>query len=130
MRLTGNRQAFFYSGGEMPYVQRDAEGRITSVAAESDEQNTEWIVLDAPDLRDFLTHLHGRELPEALGNLISTDQSLIRVLEDLVDTLISKDLIHFTDLPEAAQKKLLQRQSLRKSVNALSLLRDDDKGLI
>lgn len=114
----------------MPYIQRDPDGQINSVSIEVNEQNQEWIEPDSPELREFLVHLHGAELPEALGNLISTDQRLIRVLEDLVDTLIAKDLIHFTDLPEAAQQKLLERRSLRTSVNALKLLRDDDQGLI
>jgi hypothetical protein len=130
MRLAVIRQALFLWEEEMPYIQRDPDGQINSVSIEVNEQNQEWIEPDSPELREFLVHLHGAELPEALGNLISTDQRLIRVLEDLVDTLIAKDLIHFTDLPEAAQQKLLERRSLRTSVNALKLLRDDDQGLI
>lgn len=67
----------------------------------------------------------------ALGKLAESDQALIRVVEDLIDTLIRKDLLHFTDLPEAAQAKLLERRTLRRSVSALNLLRDeDDSGLI
>lgn len=67
----------------------------------------------------------------ALGKLAESDQTLIRVVEDLVDTLIRKDLLRFTDLPEAAQAKLLERRTLRRSVSALNLLRDeDDTGLI
>lgn len=61
-----------------------------------------------------------------LGKFAESDQALIRVVEDLIDTLIRKELLHFTDLPEAAQAKLLERRSLRRSVNALSLLKDDD----
>lgn len=67
----------------------------------------------------------------ALGKLAESDQALIRVVEDLIDTLIGKNLLHFTDLPEAAQAKLLERRSLRRSVNVLNLLREeDDAGLI
>lgn len=66
----------------------------------------------------------------ALDKLAESDQALIRVVEDLVDTLIAKDLLRFTDLPEAAQAKLLERRSLRRSVNALNLLQDDDSKLI
>lgn len=65
-----------------------------------------------------------------LGKIAESDQALIRVVEDLIDTLIRKDLLHFTDLPEAAQAKLLERRSLRRSVNALSLLKDDDLELL
>jgi hypothetical protein len=66
----------------------------------------------------------------ALEKLAESDQALIRVVEDLVDTLIAKDLLRFTDLPEAAQAKLLKRRDLRRSVNALNLLQDDDSKLI
>jgi hypothetical protein len=63
----------------------------------------------------------------ALGKLAESDQALIRVVEDVVDTLIRKDLLHFTDLPEAAQAKLLERRVLRRSANALNLLQDDNQ---
>lgn len=66
----------------------------------------------------------------ALEKLAESDQALIRVVEDLVDTLIAKDLLRFTDLPEAAQAKLLERRSLRHSVNALNLLQDDDQQVL
>lgn len=66
----------------------------------------------------------------ALEKLAESDQALIRVVEDLIDTLIGKDLLRFTDLPEAAQAKLLERRNLRRSVNALNLLQDDDSKLI
>lgn len=70
------------------------------------------------------------ETSVALEKLAESDQALIRVVEDLVDTLIAKDLLRFTDLPEAAQAKLLERRNLRRSVNALNLLQDDDSKLI
>jgi len=114
----------------MPYIRRSTDGCIASVSMAADEQHQESLGADAPELHAYLMQLRGEELPAALGSLIDTDQGLIRVLEDLVDTLIAKDLIHFTDLPEPAQQKLLARRSLRSSVNALKLLRDDDQGLI
>lgn len=70
------------------------------------------------------------ETAVALEKLAESDQALIRVVEDLVDTLIGKGLVQFTDLPEAAQAKLLARRNLRRSVNALNLLQDDDSKLI
>lgn len=70
------------------------------------------------------------EGPAALERLAESDQALVRVLEDLIDTLIGKNLIQFTDLPDAAQAKLLERRTLRRSVNALNLIEDDDQKLI
>lgn len=70
------------------------------------------------------------EAPDALERLAESDQALVRVLEDLIETLTGKNLIQFTDLPDAAQAKLLERRSLRHSVNALNLIEDDDQKLI
>lgn len=67
---------------------------------------------------------------DALERLADSDQATVRVLEDLIETLIHKGLIHFTDLPEAAQARLIERRTLRRSVNALSIFRDDDQQLI
>jgi len=63
---------------------------------------------------------------DALERLAGSDQGMVRVLEDLIETLIGKNLIRFTDLPEAAQAKLLERRTLRRSVNALSIFRGED----
>lgn len=63
---------------------------------------------------------------DALERLAGSDQGMVRVLEDLIETLIAKNLIRFTDLPEAAQAKLLERRSLRRSVNALQIFRGED----
>lgn len=70
------------------------------------------------------------EAPDALERLAESDQALVRVLEDLIETLTGKNLIQFTDLPDAAQAKLLERRTLRRSVNALNLIEDDDQKLI
>lgn len=67
---------------------------------------------------------------DALARLAESDQALVRVVEDLIDTLISKGLLHFTDLPDAAQAKLLERRVLRRPVKALDLLQDDDQQVI
>jgi hypothetical protein len=47
---------------------------------------------------------------------------LVRVLEDLIDLLITRDVIRFTDLPLPAQEKLMERRSMRQSLGALDLL--------
>lgn len=105
----------------MPYVTRDAAGRIVAVSVNATGTASEEIGAGAPELTSFLAQL----APEATGDLADTDLGLIRVVEDLIDTLIDKDLIRFTDLPEAAQRKLVLRRSLRRSMNVLNLLGDE-----
>ena len=46
--------------------------------------------------------------------LQSSDLKMIRLVDDLIDLMIEKDLIKFTDLPPAAGEKYLQRQVARK----------------
>ncbi len=102
----------------MPYVARDAGGRIVAVAAEPSAAVTEAIDANAPELQEYLARLG----PRAATDLAGTDLGLIRVIEDLIDTLMDKNVLRFTDLPEAAQHKLTQRRSLRRAMKPLDLL--------
>lgn len=63
--------------------------------------------------------------------LADSDASLARITEDLIDILINRGVIQFTDFPPAAQSKLLQRRQTRATLsNRLRLLDDADGGLI
>jgi len=67
--------------------------------------------------------------PTAPHPLSETDTGLARVLEDLIDVLITRGHIQFTDLPEAAQAKLLERRQTRASLShRLDLLPDEGDG--
>lgn len=64
--------------------------------------------------------------PDKVNALSQSDTSLVRVLEDLIDVLINRGVIQFTDLPEAAQTKLLERRETRASLTKrLQLLPTD-----
>ncbi len=55
------------------------------------------------------------------------DADFVRVIEDVIDTLIKTQVIRLTDLPEAAQRKLNQRKGLRNRLHgALDLIGRDD----
>ncbi|MDQ2138302.1 hypothetical protein RBI13_04320 [Alcaligenaceae bacterium A4P071] len=59
------------------------------------------------------------------------DADFVRVLEDLVDTLIANGTLRLTDLPIQAQQKLSQRkQQRRRLTEDLDLLDDDDGQVI
>lgn len=81
----------------MLYVQRDENGKITGLTVNPGE-NTEEASLTDQDVSEFLT---------------ASDPDMIRVLEDLIQVLINKNLITFEDLPETAQLKLLYRKNTR-----------------
>jgi len=109
----------------MPYVTRDTNGRIIAASATLLEGDSELIAADAPELRVFVESMIG-----SASELAFSDMKLIRAIEDIVDLLISKNIICITDLPSAVQHKLLERRSLRHSLNALNLIGDDEQGLI
>ena len=79
---------------------------------------------DHPDVLAFQRQL-GRGLAD--NPLADSDASLARVTEDLIDVLIDRGVIQFTDLPQGAQDKLLRRRQTRERwANRLNLLGEDD----
>ena len=68
-----------------------------------------------------------RQIGLEQGSLQESDMRLVRVLEDLIDLLIDRDVIRFTDLPLPAQEKLMERRSLRQTLGALNLLGGTDE---
>jgi hypothetical protein len=61
--------------------------------------------------------------------LSESDTAIARVLEDLIDILITRGVIQFTDLPEAAQGKLLNRRQTRAMLkDPLQLLPGEGDG--
>jgi hypothetical protein len=79
-------------------------------------------------MTDPLAHPPAAPEPEDAKNPLSqTDLGMGRVLEDLVDVLISRRAIQFTDLPLGAQAKLLERRQTRAQMSQrLNLLPDED----
>lgn len=63
-------------------------------------------------------------------SLADSDAGLARVTEDLIDILITRGLIQFTDFPPAAQAKLLQRRQTREMIASRLKLLDDGDGVI
>ena len=59
--------------------------------------------------------------------LSALDADFIRVLEDLIDALLTNGTLRLTDLPPQALEKLHRRKQVRERLrNSLDLLPDDD----
>ncbi|WP_339673363.1 hypothetical protein [Dasania marina] len=105
----------------MPFVRRNLEGAIIAVSQQADEQFLETIDEGHPQLLAFA---QGLAQPGAV--MAESDLDFVRVVEDLVELLMAKNLIRFTDLPEKAQEKMRARQTLRGSIgSSLDLLSDE-----
>jgi hypothetical protein len=105
------------------YARRNADGRIVAFSLNPGEHaDHAWDALpnDAPEVLDFIEELVGQERADNM--LRDSDLSFVRVLEDVIDLLIERSVIRFTDLPLPAQAKLLQRRDRRKQQQGLQLL--------
>ncbi len=100
-------------------VTRSPDGAIQSVTRQT-QPGGESMAPDHPELQAFLG------TPAPAPGFSESDAEFVRVLEDLIDTLILKNVIRHTDLPPAAQQKLLLRKGLRNRMQgALNLLDGD-----
>lgn len=100
----------------MPFVRRNALGQIDSLHRAEADGAREFLADDHPDVRAFVGFTPVR--PEEFNRL---DAEFVRVLEDVIDTLIVKNVINITDLPAEAQAKLFARKSFRERVTKHSL---------
>ena len=85
----------------MLYVERDEDGKVISVSMTKGENHEEANFSD-PDVKAYLSE---------------TDTDMVRVLEDLIDVLVQKNIFSITDLPESAQLKLLYRKNTRSMLD-------------
>lgn len=105
------------------FIKRNEKGQITAISTEKISEFSDLKKGERDDVQSFVTS-------QFLTNSLSqSDAEFIRVLEDLLNVLIAKRVIHFTDLPAAAQNKLLGRESLRIQVKGLSIIDLDDESI-
>jgi len=104
----------------MAFIKRNETGDIVAVSLLPDYGFDEELAADNEELLSFY---RAQEAPyNADVALEESDREIIRVVEDLVVLLTDKGIIQFTELPDAAQNKMLHRRSLRHSFNELSEL--------
>ena len=111
----------------MPFVSRNAQGAITGVFNKPTPLAREELDIDDTELRRYL---EAGATDDARAALAASDREMARVVEDLIDVMIAKNLVSFTDFPPEAQKKMLRRKSLRRDLSKLKDLARDDDDLI
>ena len=97
----------------MPYVRRNDLGHIDSVHRDASVAG-EFIAEGDTELLAFVGGVSSADFDQL-------DAGFVRVLEDVIDTLIVKNILNITDLPEQAQAKLFARKSFRERVSKSSL---------
>lgn len=104
------------------YIKRNGAGELVAISKESAADFVEVIADDALELVAFIQQTKSAQQLA----LEQTDQTMARVLEDVVNLLVEQGVIRFTDLPDAAQHKLLNRRELRGKRSGIDLLDDGD----
>lgn len=100
----------------MPYIRRNAQAQIESLHRHPEDAAQEFLADNHPDVQAFV----GRSVP-ADEHFSSLDADFVRVIEDLIDTLLAKNILNITDLPAEAQAKLFARKSFRDRASRNSL---------
>jgi hypothetical protein len=100
----------------MPYVIRQADGQIASLHRQESAEAREFLEERHPEVLAFVGGAN-----EDDQHFTRLDADFVRVIEDVVDVLLSKHILTITDLPAEAQAKLFARKSFREKASKNSL---------
>lgn len=112
----------------MPYVTRDSDNQVVAIFSEAPAEDAEYLPASHKDVIAFLHNNASEE--QSLQFLTSSDYELVRVLEDLIELLIDKNIVLFTELPAAAQHKLVQRRRARENLREENALMIDENDIL
>ncbi|MDI1260072.1 hypothetical protein [Aquabacterium sp.] len=99
----------------MPYALLTPDGQISSLYRDP-QAGAHFLAPDDARVHAFLGGDGG-----PAQQFASLDADLVRVLEDLIDALIQRNVLMVTDLPVEAQQKLFNRKNVRDQMKNYSL---------
>ncbi len=92
----------------MAYIKRDSNGNVQAISFIASDDCHELLENDQESVQIISAMLGSK----AIEN-IASDLAMVRVIEDLIEILVSKSVLSFNDLPQPVQLKLLKRKNLR-----------------
>ena len=108
----------------MIYIERNASGEIDNIEF-SPGENREEISLHDPQLTEFIkTSADSDAIVQSV--LDRLDMDMVRVIEDVIDIMIDRNLMLFTDLPEPVQNKLLFKRKMRNLNSDTSIIYESE----
>ncbi|CAA7622912.1 hypothetical protein [Magnetospirillum sp. UT-4] len=115
----------------MPFVIRDVAGQVVALAEIPLDDQPEELAPDHPEVLAFIGRTADVEITEEGGEpFVASDMAFIRVVEDLIEALMRKNVISLSDLPGPAQDKLMERRALRGWLAGVAGIVDDGEGKI
>lgn len=97
----------------MLYAKLNQDGDIIDVATTQSDDYKLLVAPNDPVVAALLETKFKSTEANTQDLLSSSDNDMMRIIEDLIDLLSEKRVIQFTELPMAAQKKLLSRKWVR-----------------
>lgn len=108
----------------MIYIKKNSVDNIENIYF-SPAPELEEISLHDPKLKAFIeTAPNSDEIIQKVLNQLDLD--MVRVIEDVIDILIDKNLMLFTDLPEAVQNKILFKKNIRNLSGNNSIIEEEE----
>jgi hypothetical protein len=101
----------------MPYVLRDADGKVSKISARS----LPGADILSHDHADVVAFMQARgvatdQIADALNELRRTDNEMSRAVEDVITALLKKNILKMTDLPKAVQDRIAFRVRMRLQI--------------
>ena len=112
----------------MPYVTRDDNGNIIGIFRSPMSGASEELSAEDPEIIQFLSD--GDSGEQLKWELFVSDLLMGRLVEDMIDVLIDKNVMTITDLPAGAQRKLMRRRHLREKMQAADGLLTDEGSVL
>jgi hypothetical protein len=104
----------------MPYITRNAEGQVIGLLAQAATDRAEFL---PPENLEVLQFLYGDAVK---GEMMALDLEFIRVIEDLIDVLVDRNILLITDLSAAVQAKLNRRRQVRGGACSMLGMNEQD----
>ena len=109
----------------MAFVKRNQQKEIIALYTESGENHREELPLNSDEVSHFLKNL-AQETPNYL-DLLQSDLEFIRVIDDLIEVLLKKNIIAITDFPKPVLAKMMTRKGIRDQLSPLTDIIHTDK---
>ncbi len=104
------------------YIERAADGTIVALRSGAGPGIGEQKLVIDEEILDFLDRNADTDTRKLVLSL--SDRGIIRLIEDLIDLLIQKDIILFTELPPHAQSRIHERKQMREKITFQDLMVD------
>lgn len=112
----------------MIYIKRNESDQIIDVCFDQNP-GYEKSSIFSQEVKSFILNSDNQETVKRI--MTDLDLDMVRITEDVIDVLIKKEILLFTDFPEAVQNKLLFKRFLRQALsqNNGSSIMDEEESI-